>query len=117
LARLVLTDKMNHICGDTAALASRSPEWADLMACECDDIQSLAVRAARLLDAEQGKAGCAYKFCSFAADYGSDGYFVFDCGCCADRAPPALAAGDPDPHAATMVMMGCFYVGYVRRDH
>lgn len=112
MARLVLVDKKNRVCVDTAALASRSQEWAEIEACE-GDIKTLAVRVARLLNAERGKAGHAYSFRAFA-DGASDGYFVFDCGYCADRAPPALAANDADPYAATMVMMGCFYVGYVR---
>lgn len=75
----------------------------------------LAALAARLLDARRGKRSRAYRFSAFAPNGDSDGYFIFDCGPVADRAPEPLSE-DAEPEAAATVMTACFYVGYIHRD-
>lgn len=113
LARLVLLDKKNRVCGDTAAFSPRcSYAWAYASTCCKPDIKGLAPIAARLLDESLGKTCRAYKFSTFESNGGSDGYFVFDCDCY-QAAPADLG----DPAATAAVMMSCVYVGYVRRDH
>lgn len=114
MARFVLIDKENRIRGDTAKFASRSRVWAYASARAGNDIARVATLAARLLDARRGNRSRAYRFSAFAPDGDSDGYFIFDCGPVADRAPEALS-DDAEPEAATAVMTACFYVGYVRR--
>ncbi len=117
MTRLVLVDKKNCVRGDTATLASHSFAWAYASACGGKgDVPGLATLAARLLDAKFGRGGSGYSFSTFNSNGGSDGYFVFDCGRVADRAPPALADG-ANQDATYAVMTACFYIGYVRRDH
>jgi hypothetical protein len=111
--RLVLIDsETNRVCGDTTALATRSPEWIEATARERNP-ESLAKIAARLLDESFGRTYRTYTFASFAPRNASKGYFVFRCDYDGDRAAPVIS--DPsDPAAAiSAVMMGCFYVGYV----
>ena len=113
LARIVLIDKKNRVCGDTAAFSPLcSYAWAYATTCGKPDIKGLAPIAARLLDESLGKTCSAYKFSTFETNGDSDGYFVFDCDCYR-AAPPDLG----DPAATVAVMMSCFYVGYVRCDH
>ncbi len=45
------------------------------------------------------------------------GLFVFDCDYEWDNAPPVVTYGVDPQEAISAVMTGCFYVGYVRRDH
>ncbi|TLG71251.1 hypothetical protein [Methylocystis sp. B8] len=111
--RLVLIDKKNRICGDTAALSPRcSYAWAYATTRGKPDIEGLVLIAARLLDESLGKTCRAYKFSTFETKGDSDGYFVFDCDCY--QAAPADLDG---PAAMVAVMTSCFYVGYVRRDY
>jgi hypothetical protein len=113
--RLVLIDKQNRVRGDTADLAAHSFAWAYASNCGKGDVANLATIAARLLDAKLGHASRGYSFSTFTSSRDSDGYFVFDCGCRAVRAPRILADG-AGPEATAEVMTACFYVGYVRRD-
>lgn len=115
MARFVLIDKENRIRGDTAKFASRSRAWAYASVRTRNNVAGLATLAARLLDARRGNRCRAYRFSAFAPNGDSDGYFVFDCGPVADRAPEPLP-DNAEPEAAAAVMTACFYVGYVRRD-
>lgn len=111
--RLVLVDKKNRVCGDTAAFLQRCAyAWACATTRGKPDIEGLAHVAARLLDESLGKTCRAYKFSTFESNGDSDGYFIFDCDCY-QAAPTDLG----DPAATVAVMTSCFYVGYVRRDH
>ena len=112
MARFVLIDKENRIRGDTAKFASRA--WAYASVCTRNNAAGLATLAARLLDARRGNRSRAYRFSAFAPNGDSDGYFIFDCGPLADRAPEPLSE-DAEPEAATAVMTACFYVGYIHR--
>ncbi|HEY8126564.1 MAG TPA: hypothetical protein VIF88_14225 [Methylocystis sp.] len=114
MARFVLLDKENRIRGDTAELALRSREWADIAALD-GNIEELAIRAARLLDKNCGHAGQAYEFVPFSGNDDSDGYFIFDCN--GDRAPPAICEAAHDPDVTVAVMTACFYRGFVRCRH
>ena len=116
MTRLVLLDRKNCIRGDTATLASRSFAWVYARARGNDDVADLATVAARIFDAKSGQIGHGYSFSTFAAKDDADGYYIFECDCAAERAPPALAAG-AGPEATAAVMTACFYVGYVHRDH
>lgn len=115
LVRFVLIDKKNRVRGDTATFASRSRAWAYASTRARNDTASLATLAARLLDARCGKRSRTYRFSAFAPSGDLDGYFVFDCGHLADRAPKALSGG-ADPEATAAIMTACFYVGYVLRN-
>lgn len=111
--RLVLIDsETNSVCGDTAALATRSPEWIEATARERDP-ESLAKIAARLLDESLGKTYRTYNFASFAPRGSPAGYFVFRCDCEGNRVPPVVSDQSDSAEAISAVMMGCFYVGYV----
>ena len=97
--------------------SQRSYAWAYATTRSKYNVEGLATIAARLLDESLGKTCRAYKFSTFEANGNSDGYFVFDCGCDGDRAPPVMSDLAADPETTAAVMTGCFYVGYVRRDH
>ena len=119
MARLVLIDKKSvRVCGDTAALAPRFPEWAKIAAENSKDkLEGLATVAARLLDENRGIGCRLYKFSPFAANDASEGYFVFDCDYEWDNAPPVVTYSVDPKEAIGAVMTGCFYVGYVRCEH
>lgn len=116
--RLVLIDKNNQVCGDTAALALRFPEWNEIAAeYSKDNVEGWATVAARLLDERLGRHCRDYKFSPFAPKGASEGYFVFDCDGDESRAPPVILDGVDPEDITPKVMTACFYVGYVRCDH
>jgi hypothetical protein len=117
LTRFVLIDEKNRVCGDSAELALRSRDWAEIAAAQDGNIEEMAIRAARLLDKNRnsGHAGQAYEFVPFAGGDDANGYFIFDCT--GDRAPPAIREAAHGLDATVAVMTACFYRGFVRCRH
>ena len=114
--RLVFVDsESNRVCGDTAALAARCPEWVEASSHDTD-LESLARTAARLLDESSDKTFRTYQFVSFAPQGHSKGYFVFRCECEGDRALPPVSDQSDPADTISAVMTSCFYVGYVQSD-
>lgn len=114
--RLVLVDsESNRVCGDTASLAARFPEWAEASTRD-RDIERLAKTAARLLDESSGKTFRTYDFASFAPRDNSKGYFVFQCEREGERALPPVSDQSDPADALSAVMTSCFYIGHVRTD-
>jgi hypothetical protein len=114
--RLVFIDsETNRVCGDTAALATRSPEWINAAVRERDP-ERLARTAARLLDESLGRTYRTYNFASFAPRDSSAGYFVFRCDCEGVHFPLVASDQSDSTQAVSAVMTSCFYVGYVLCD-
>jgi hypothetical protein len=100
--RVVLVEHNGHrVCGNSAAFAAQSAEWAAIS----DSVASpeeKAIAAAKLLDESQGRPVWRYEFTTFGPDH-CDGYDVFFC------------PSPQDAEDVSTVVCCCQYVGCVCR--
>lgn len=106
--RLILVEHgCERVCGDSAAFAARSPEWAE-NTFQKPRVARLSVLAARLLDESEGRFRWNYQFAHFGPFEPGGGYDVFACAADLDEAPCECFREMPN------VLRSCFYVGFVR---